>query len=104
MGIENSEAPFIIEDRMFHDKHLITSNRAKAMKSGFSHSLPTLGLLSILMLSLAGCDDTPKEPGAVFKDCETCPEMVVIPAGSFKMGDLSAQGYKHEKTVHAGKT
>ena len=66
------------------------------MKSGFSYSLPTLGLLSILMLPLAGCDDTPKEPGAVFKDCETCPEMVVIPAGSFKMGGKLPD----EKPVH----
>ena len=82
------------------DKHLITACRAKAMKLGFSYSLPTLGLLSILMLPLAGCDDTPKEPGAVFKDCETCPEMVVIPAGSFKMGDLSGKGEYEEKPVH----
>ena len=37
------------------------------------------------MLPIAGCDDT-MEPGAVFKDCETCPEMMVMPAGSFKMG------------------
>jgi formylglycine-generating enzyme required for sulfatase activity len=69
------------------------------MKSGFSYSLPTLGLLSILMLPLAGCDDT-KKPGAVFKDCETCPEMVVVPAGSFKMGDLSGKGDSDEKPVH----
>ena len=55
-----------------------------------------------MMLPLAGCDDTPKEPGAVFKDCETCPEMVVIPAGSFKMGDVSGyrMGYAREKPVH----
>ena len=66
------------------------------MKSGFSYSLPTLGLLSILMLPLAGCDDT-MEPGAVFKDCETCPEMVVIPAGSFKM---VGKGSSKEKSVH----
>ena len=26
------------------------------------------------------------KPGAVFKDCDECPEMVVIPAGSFMMG------------------
>jgi formylglycine-generating enzyme required for sulfatase activity len=36
----------------------------------------------------------------VFKDCETCPEMVVIPAGSFKMGDLSGTGESEEKPVH----
>ena len=80
----------------------MTSNRAKAMESGFSYSLPTLGLLSILMLPLAGCDDTPKEPGAVFKDCETCPEMVVVPAGTFKMGDVNGyvMGYAREKPVH----
>ena len=76
---------------MFVDKHLITSNRAKAMKSRFSYSLPTLGLLSILMLPLAGCDNS-MEPDAVFKDCETCPEMVVIPAGSLKMGGIRSSG------------
>ena len=42
------------------------------------------------------------EPGAVFKDCETCPEMMVVPAGTFKMGDVS--GYvmngSREKPVH----
>ncbi len=70
------------------------------MKSGFSYSLPTLGLLSILMLPLAGHADT-KKPGAVFKDCETCPEMLVIPAGSFKMGDLSGKSiFPREKPVH----
>lgn len=26
------------------------------------------------------------EPGATFRDCSDCPEMVVIPAGSFEMG------------------
>ncbi|MFL2686995.1 MAG: formylglycine-generating enzyme family protein [Alphaproteobacteria bacterium] len=78
------------------DKHLMISNRAKAMKSGFSYSLPTLGLLSILMLPLAGCDNS-MEPGAVFKDCETCPEMVVIPAGSLKMG---GKGSWKEKPVY----
>ena len=69
------------------------------MKSVFSYSLPTLGLLSILMLPLAGCDDT-MEPGAVFKDCKTCPEMVVIPAGLFQMGDLSGDAYGYAQPVH----
>jgi formylglycine-generating enzyme required for sulfatase activity len=28
-----------------------------------------------------------KLPGSILRDCPTCPEMVVIPAGSFEMGD-----------------
>ena len=40
------------------------------------------------------------EPGAVFKDCDTCPEMVVIPPGSFKMGGLSGEGASDEKPIH----
>jgi formylglycine-generating enzyme required for sulfatase activity len=28
----------------------------------------------------------PPEPGEIFRDCSDCPEMVVVPAGEFKMG------------------
>ncbi len=39
-------------------------------------------------------------PGKVFKDCDDCPEMVVVPAGSFLMGDLNGAGGKDETPVH----
>jgi formylglycine-generating enzyme required for sulfatase activity len=39
-------------------------------------------------------------PGDTFKDCADCPEMVVVPAGSFRMGDLSGGGDSREKPVH----
>ena len=39
-------------------------------------------------------------PGTVFRDCPDCPEMVVIPSGSFQMGDLSGAGASKEKPVH----
>ena len=39
--------------------------------------------------------------GKVFRDCADCPEMVVIPAGRFRMGDLNGDGYQSEKPVHA---
>ncbi len=39
-------------------------------------------------------------PGKTFKDCADCPEMVVIPSGSFRMGDLAGDGYSREKPVH----
>ena len=31
-------------------------------------------------------------PGDTFRECINCPEMVVIPAGSFRMGDLNGDG------------
>ena len=39
------------------------------------------------------------KPGDIFKDCPHCPEMVVIPPGSFHMGDLSGEGLKEERPV-----
>ena len=36
-----------------------------------------------------------------FRDCPNCPEMVVIPAGQFRMGDLDGDGSSREKPVHA---
>lgn len=45
-------------------------------------------------------------PGKVFKDCRDCPEMVVIPAGSFVMGSpagetgrRSGEGPQHEVSI-----
>lgn len=42
------------------------------------------------------------EPGDVFRDCETCPEMVAIPAGSFAMGSPSSEQGRadHEGPQH----
>ena len=39
------------------------------------------------------------EPGQVFRDCFECPEMVVVPAGSFRMGDLNSGGDADEGPV-----
>lgn len=38
--------------------------------------------------------------GSVFKSCPDCPEMVVMPTGSFRMGNLNGSGEKKEKPVH----
>ncbi len=46
-------------------------------------SLIALGCLSLSLDALAGA---PSAPGKVFKDCKDCPEMVVLPAGSYVMG------------------
>jgi formylglycine-generating enzyme required for sulfatase activity/uncharacterized protein YgiM (DUF1202 family) len=42
----------------------------------------------------------PMRPGQTFKDCPECPEMVVIPAGSFRMGDVNGGEHGWEKPVH----
>jgi formylglycine-generating enzyme required for sulfatase activity len=38
------------------------------------------------LLPCAAQAATPPPPGKVFKDCKNCPEMVVLPAGTFTMG------------------
>jgi formylglycine-generating enzyme required for sulfatase activity len=65
---------------------------------------PLLGLLLTLSVVLlcecmpAGADE-PLKPGQSFKDCATgCPEMVVIPAGSFTMGSPQYEpGHKKDE-------
>lgn len=42
-------------------------------------------------------------PGAVFKDCGECPEMVVIPAGSFMMGSPAADPFQNYSETDAYK-
>lgn len=39
-------------------------------------------------------------PGTSFKDCPTCPEMVVVPAGSFLMGSGDPNMPQYEKPQH----
>ena len=39
----------------------------------------------------AAAIDARRQPGEVFRDCADCPEMVVVPAGRFRMGCVSGQ-------------
>ena len=42
-----------------------------------------------------------REAGTVFRDCPTCPELVVVPAGTFQMGCVSGRDCKDdERPVH----
>ena len=49
-----------------------------------------LNLLQGLFLKRAKDKDLPNQIGWIFKDCDVCPEMVVIPPGSFQMGSSSS--------------
>ncbi len=37
-----------------------------------------------------------REPGTVFRDCAGCPEMVVVPAGSYMMGSPSGEAGRYD--------
>ncbi len=39
------------------------------------------------------------ESGRYFRDCKECPEMVVIPPGSFAMGDINGEGSSNETPI-----
>jgi formylglycine-generating enzyme required for sulfatase activity len=58
-----------------------------------------LTAMSIVATTFAQTKTTTYKPGQAFKDCKDCPEMVVIPAGSFMMGasDNETGSYPEEK-------
>ena len=39
-------------------------------------------------------------PGSKFSECTNCPEMIIIPAGSFMMGSPQVGGPNHEHPQH----
>lgn len=41
-----------------------------------------------------------KPPGFIFRDCDRCPELIVVPTGRFRMGDLNSDSGSDEKPVH----
>ncbi|MEO6676633.1 MAG: formylglycine-generating enzyme family protein [Pseudomonas sp.] len=51
-------------------------------------TLPALAFAAVLGCLLPGLAHAaaPTAPGKVFKDCKDCPEMVVLPTGTFTMG------------------
>ena len=55
---------------------------------GMMGTLPmTLSAVAAIVLSQpVGAQQVSLSPGAIFRDCADCPEMVVIPAGEFQMG------------------
>ncbi|WP_145189539.1 MULTISPECIES: formylglycine-generating enzyme family protein [unclassified Pseudomonas] len=50
------------------------------------HSYQPLALVAALLASGSALATDAHAPGQTFKDCKDCPQMVVLPAGSFTMG------------------
>lgn len=47
-----------------------------------------IALLVLIFVAIASQVQDRSTPGARFKDCSDCPDMIVIPSGSFQMGSL----------------
>jgi formylglycine-generating enzyme required for sulfatase activity len=59
-----------------------------------------IALFAAGVVCAAAAANAAEGPGTIFRDCPECPEMVVLPAGSFDMGDTTESGFPDELPVH----
>lgn len=59
-----------------------------------------LSALALLLTAVTAAQGQTLKPGASFKDCGFCPEMVIVPGGSYQMGSPAKQGHKSEWPQH----
>ena len=76
---------------------ILRSKISHRFKYNFLSFVPII--LSLIWLNSAESSEH-LTPGASFRDCDDCPEMVVIPTGSFKMGDATGKRSERELPVH----
>jgi formylglycine-generating enzyme required for sulfatase activity len=50
---------------------------------------------------LTAAEETALKSGDPFQECRSCPEMIVVPAGSFMMGSPNGQGGDNEQPQHS---
>ena len=74
-------------------------------RNSLATATAALGVL-LLFACVRPVNAQQREPGTVFRDCEACPEMVMVPPGSFMMGSprtprgwYSDEGPRHEATI-----
>lgn len=67
------------------------------MRFSFHAYAASLAAVAMALPALAAHADALR-PGQVFKDCDDCPEMVVIPAGSFDMGSPASVKLGNDST------
>ena len=60
-----------------------------------------MGLMMLGAATALQAADAPRTPGSTFRDCDNCPDMVVIAAGSFVMGAPGETGAVAIQIPHA---
>ncbi len=58
-----------------------------------------VSIFFMISCSFFGLHAAAQEAGSTFKDCDACPTMVVVAAGSYRMGDLAGTGLPSELPV-----
>lgn len=61
--------------------------------------LSAMGLL-LLATAISTAHAQSTQPGSSFKDCPDCPEMVIVPGGSYWMGSAANEGRDSERPRH----
>jgi formylglycine-generating enzyme required for sulfatase activity len=77
------------------------ANLESKLNDRFKYNLLPLALIILSLTWLSSAESSEHfSPGDSFSDCNDCPEMVVIPAGSFEMGDTTGKRSGRERPVH----
>jgi formylglycine-generating enzyme required for sulfatase activity len=77
--------------------------RRSGSECDFSRTLERWAMLALAASLLWGAPahaQAPPAPGAVFRDCPDCPEMVVVGEGQFLMGSPDHAGNDNERPQH----
>ena len=90
-GSDAVTAERLRQERAFWDS--VKNSANPAVFEAYLERWPSGGFASLARIRLAELVDPPirLRAGEVFRDCDGCPEMVVIPAGTFTMGSRAAE-------------
>ena len=91
--------PLVVDDIPWEKVKGSFKGAGKRLKKAVKPSKKTVLLLVLLLMLVAAAGGYAyyrhlqvTEPGYQFRDCDQCPEMVVVPAGEFTMGSPSYEG------------
>ncbi len=80
------------------ENEVVSEVALKNSRIGWLESVLVVTCFLVILASTAQADEM--TPGSTFRDCDQCPEMVVIPAGSYQMGDMLGESLNDEQSVH----